>query len=309
MNLKKTIAAGLAGLALCTAPAAWAWTYNDGDVLLIFRANNKNNVEFDLGGISQFLGHPNGYTNVVTNWNVNVVTTNYALTNANVQFAVISATKSPSSEAWVSDSQPLTTNLDVNTPNFNSLYSIISAVGDEPTNDTIQTEVPPGTNYVVINPSGTTGRFSFDYITSDGGQTPSAIPLLGANGGVTAKVTGVTPTTVLFYEIDAHTAPEPASTLIGSFSLSASGALVFQAGPLLDAPTINTIAATNSISTLTFTTKPSVKYRLIYSPSLSNSRSNWTILPSPVAGTGAPGTLHDNSATDPARYYSVQSYP
>jgi hypothetical protein len=197
----------------------------------------------------------------------------------------------------------------VNTPNWNNLYSIISAVGNGPTNDNIQTEVPPGTNYAVINPGGTTGRYSFDYIASDGGLTPSAIPLLGANGGVTAKVTGVTPTTVLFYEIDPHSTPEPAASLIGSFTLSSSGTLVFQAGPWLDAPAITSIAAASSTATVTFTTKPSVKYRLLYSPLPSSSRTNWTSLPSPVAGTGVPGTLHDNSATAPARYYSVESYP
>jgi hypothetical protein len=309
MNLKKIILPCLGGLALLVAPVASAWTYTDGDVLLIFRAAGKNNVEFDLGNISQFLGFPNGYTNVVTNWDLNVVTSTYALTNGNVQFAVIAATKSPSSEAWVSDSQPLTAEFDVTTSKWNNLYSIISAVGNEPTNDDIQTEVPPGTNYVNINPGGTTGRFSFDYIASDGGATPGAIPLLGANGGVTASVTGVTPTSVLFYEVDAHGTPEPAATLIGSFTLSGNGTLVFQAGPLLDAPTITSIAASNSVAAVTFTTKPAVKYQLIYSTLLSNSLTNWTILPSPVAGTGTPGTLHDNSATDPARFYAVQSYP
>jgi hypothetical protein len=309
MNLKKIILPCLGGLALFAASAARAWTYTDGDVLLIFRASNKNNVEFDLGNISQFLGFPNGYTNVVTNWNLSVVTSNYALTNGNVQFAVIAATKSPSSEAWVSDTQPLTAEFDVTTSKWNNLYSVISAVGNGPTNDNIQTEVPPGTNYVNINPAGTTGRYSFDYTASDGGTTPSAIPLLGANGGVTASVTGVTPTSVLFYEVDAHSTPEPAATLVGSFTLSASGTLVFQAGPLLDAPTITSIAASNDVAAVTFTTKPAVKYQLIYSTLLSNSRTNWAVLPSPVAGTGAPGKLHDNSATNTARYYSVESYP
>jgi hypothetical protein len=309
MNLKKIILPCLGGLALFAAPAARAWTYTDGDVLLIFRASNKNNVEFDLGNISQFLGFPDGYTNVVTNWDLNVVTSTYALTNGNVQFAVIAATKSPSSEAWVSDSQPLTAEFDVTTSKWNGIYSIISAVGNEPTNDNIQAEVPPGTNYVDINPGGTTGRFSFDYIASNGGQAPGAIPLLGGNNGVTADVTGVTPTSVLFYEVDAHSAPEPAATLIGSFTLSGNGSLVFQAGPLLDAPTITSISASNSVAVVTFTTKPSVKYQLIYSPLVSNSLSNWTVLPGPVAGTGTLKALHDNSATDPARFYSVQSYP
>jgi hypothetical protein len=35
--------------------------YQDGDVLLIFRENGFDDVEFDLGNISQFLNQPNGY--------------------------------------------------------------------------------------------------------------------------------------------------------------------------------------------------------------------------------------------------------
>jgi hypothetical protein len=37
------------------APLARAWVYHDGDVLLIFRENGFDDIEFDLGNISQFL--------------------------------------------------------------------------------------------------------------------------------------------------------------------------------------------------------------------------------------------------------------
>src|SRR5438445_13884933 len=102
MNLKKTILPGVAGLALFAAPLANALTYSDGDVLLIFRSDGLHNVEFNLGKISQFLGNPDGYTNTVANWNSSVVTSNYSLTGAGAQFAILATTSSsdPNRTAW-----------------------------------------------------------------------------------------------------------------------------------------------------------------------------------------------------------------
>ena len=64
----------LVALALFTAPLARAWTYSDGDTLLIFRADNFNDVEFNIGNISQFTNLPSGNTITVPNWNLGLVT-------------------------------------------------------------------------------------------------------------------------------------------------------------------------------------------------------------------------------------------
>lgn len=261
MKLKKTLLAGLAGLALGAATSARAFTYTNGDVLLIFRADSQPNVEFNLGNISQFLGHPNGYTNVVTNWNLNVVTSNYPLNGAGVQFAVLAttATTNATPTAWVSDGQPLVSVLDVTSSGWqNGFYSPISATGLGAANDPA---APPGTNFDVLS-SSTHG--AFDYIASDNGNTPAEIPYLGGTAA-NFKVTGTTPTTVLFYAIQSSAiSPKPAATLIGNFSLSASGTLVFQAGPLLDATSITSVSAGGGKVPVTFNTKPAVKYRLLY---------------------------------------------
>jgi hypothetical protein len=307
MNLKRIILPCLGGLALLAAPAARAWTYNNGDLLLIFRETGHNNVEFDLGSVSNYLGYPNGYTNVVAGWNFNVVTTNYSLTNSAVQFALIASTSTTATNrtVWLSDSQPLFAVNDIGSASWGSGLAVpINTIGQGGQSDPA---APAGTNYDVL---ANTSPYAFDYITSINGSTPAAIPYLGGGSPITFEVTAATPNTVLFYAIQpSSVTPKPAATLIGSFTLFANGTLVFQAGPLLDTPTITSVAASNSISTLTFTTKAAVKYRLIYSPLLSNSRSNWTILPNPVAGTGTPGTAYDNSATVPQRFYAVQSYP
>ncbi len=307
MNLKKIILPGLAGLALLGVPSVRAWTYNAGDLLLVFRENLNNNVEFDLGSVSNYLGHSDGYTNLVSNWNINVVTSNYSLTGGSVQFALVASTSTTDTNrtAWISDSQPLTAVNDLTASAWTiGLETPIANIGLGGQN---APGAPAGTNFVVLAP---TSPYAFDYIVSANGNSPGAIPYLGGASGIYFEVTAATPNTVLFYAIQpSASATKPVATLVGSFTLFGNGALVFQAGPLLDSPTITSIAAGSDAAAVTFTTKAAVKYRLIYSTLLSNIRPTWTILPNPVAGDGTPSTLYDNSATDAQRFYSVQSYP
>ena len=63
--MKNILPTALAGLVLLATPSARAWPYQDGDALLIFRESGFNDVEFDLGNVSQFLNKPNGYTAAV----------------------------------------------------------------------------------------------------------------------------------------------------------------------------------------------------------------------------------------------------
>jgi hypothetical protein len=314
MNIKKLIAYSAIILALVTGTPARAFTYNDGDVLLIFRSPGYNNLEFNLGNIGQFLNLPNGSNVVVTNWNLSLVTNTYSLTGGNVQFAVIASSNSAvATESWVSDSLPLKAENDFNLPTWNTLYSKVNGIGTGAASDTLQSEAPSGTNYLDINPSGTTERYSFDYIASNNGQNPSLIPTLGGGVGQLVSVTGATPGTILFYQIIASSVtPKPAATLVGSFKLGADGSLTFTAGPLLDAAQINSIAVSGQSATVTFPAKPAVKYRLLYSTQANARLTNWTQVGSPIAGTGSaatPANLTDPNATDPARFYSIQSYP
>src|SRR5260370_10866723 len=50
-----------------------AFTYNDTDLLLVFRKANFNDVECNLGSVSNFLGHATGTTMAVTNWDLGLV--------------------------------------------------------------------------------------------------------------------------------------------------------------------------------------------------------------------------------------------
>ena len=306
MKIKRLLQPGIAALLLSAVPHTGAFTYTDGDVLLVFRSTGLHNVVFDLGNVSQFLGHPNGYTNLVANWNPAVVTSNYPFAGGGTQFAVLATTSSsdPNPTAWVSDAQPLVSVADV-VPSVwqNGLYSPISATGTGAAGDA---GAPAGTNYDVISP---TTHGAFDYITSDNGTIPAAIPYLGGTA-VNFKTVGSTPTTVLFYAVQPSLlTPKPAGSLIGSFTLGGDGSLVFQAGPLLDSTTITSVSAGGGSVPVTFNTRAAVKYQLFYSTSPQSSLSSWAALPATIAGTGSPLTLIDTSATNSARFYNVESYP
>jgi hypothetical protein len=45
-------------------------------VLLVFRQGSQN-VEFDLGSVTNFLGKTNGYTTTVTGWDLSLVTSTF----------------------------------------------------------------------------------------------------------------------------------------------------------------------------------------------------------------------------------------
>ena len=74
--MKRFILATLAALALLGTPSAKAWNYNSGDVLLVFR-NGSQDVEYDLGSVTNLLGHTNGYTTIITGWDPTLVTSTF----------------------------------------------------------------------------------------------------------------------------------------------------------------------------------------------------------------------------------------
>ncbi len=92
--MKKIHLTAIAAAVLLAAPLARAWTYTDGNTLLIFRATGFNTVEFNLGDISQFTNVPAGTTIPVTGWSSSLVTGTFGndLTGVSV---IVLATKSP----------------------------------------------------------------------------------------------------------------------------------------------------------------------------------------------------------------------
>ena len=107
--MKHILPLTLVGLALLgTPPARGGTTYQDGDVLLIFRQTGLNDVEYDLGNISQFTNHPNGYAAAVTGWDPTVATGVFGsdLTGVSVIVASTTSLTNANRTSWLSSGNP-----------------------------------------------------------------------------------------------------------------------------------------------------------------------------------------------------------
>jgi hypothetical protein len=296
--------AGLASLAALATPSARAWTYQDSDVLLIFRGNSpQDDVEFDIGNVSQFLNHPNGYTTAVTGWDPSlVVSTLGQVSNASV---VLTATTS--SSAWLSSSPSVASVSDVTASTFlGDLYDIIDAIGTRPTSYDEAAE----TNAYVIQESGgispNSSLGSYDYIVSSGGVNEANIAQFGGN--VPFDVQGVAATTLGFWQIQPTNAiPKPSATYVGTFVININGSLTFTAGPL--GPTIAGITRSGSVSTVSFGTLSIGNYSLVHTNALGAPISTWQVVSGPVAGTGGTRSLNHTNSTDKAGFYGVVRSP
>src|SRR5262245_26024894 len=110
MKTKPTIHVSRLLLALGAAAAIQttsAFTYNDSDLILVFRKEGFNDVEFNLGTVSNYLGKANGTRMTISNFDINLVRSNYNNSLANVKLLLISATSAtdPSRRIWSTSSQ------------------------------------------------------------------------------------------------------------------------------------------------------------------------------------------------------------
>src|SRR5437762_6409528 len=93
-TIAKTIAIAL--LASSTG-LLQAFVYSDSNLLLVFRrdssgATSFNDVEFNLGSITNFLSVANGTTITVSNWDLNLVKAQYNNSLSSVKFILLSST-------------------------------------------------------------------------------------------------------------------------------------------------------------------------------------------------------------------------
>jgi hypothetical protein len=135
---------------------------------------------------------------------------------------------------------------------------------------------------------------------------PSGFPANTTSG---TFATANTSTISDLFEFD-PVGPSHKAVYVGYFTFKSDGTLYFRlpssATPL--PTTITSITKNSGTVSVNFNTVSGTNYRLLYTTNVTLSRSSWTIIPGSVAGTGATGTLSDTSATDAARFYTVQSY-
>jgi hypothetical protein len=301
---------GLVWLAAMATPVAQAWTYQDGDALLIFRGPVSDDVEFDLGSINQFLGHSAGYHTQVTDWSTTEVANTFgSVSGVSVAVVAVTSPSSVSPAAWLSSAYNVASVSDVSLSTWHSdLYSFIDAVGADPTNYSL---TPASANSYVIasfgdTKAGQSSIASYDYIVSDGGQDEGKISDFGGN--VPFDVEGIAPATFGLWQIGTSSSnPKPAATYIGTFDLDANNNLYFYVGSLQP----NIIQETDNAGseTIKFTTLANGSYSVVYSPDPSVPESEWIPIAGPVNGNNGSQSLSFSSPGDPADYYAVVRSP
>ena len=169
--MKNIFSKTLTALVLLAAASSRAWTYADGDVLLIFR-DGIHDVEFDLGNIAQFTGHTNGYTTTVTNWSPSLVTgafgADWTTNGANVTVLLVAAT---TTNAWISGIKPNTTAYDPGTAGLAVHFMVRStSVGAcAQANYAVPTNSVAAILVISVVGSGNAAKYkyaSYDYIVS-----------------------------------------------------------------------------------------------------------------------------------------------
>ena len=294
----------LAALALATGLTHTlnAFTYTNTDLLLVFCKDTFNDVEFNLGPVSNFLGRANGTVVTVTNWSLPTVRAAYNNSLANVKFLLAAVTSSDDTlrRAWLTDASAGDTPTDQSGSRLGQIYTKISLIGANAAAATL-------TNSSLVYITNANESTSFSYIASGGGQLDAST----LSGASPFPIESENPATNRFVELRASSInPKPPATIAGTFSLTSAGVLTFVAGPPVTPLTqshIQGITRAGNQNSVTFTTVSGANYRLRYGTDLNANGAAWTVLPASVAGDGSNKTLADNTA-DPRRLYVVEAY-
>ena len=286
--MKKIFQITHAGLALLAAPPARGGaTYQDGDVLLIFRQTGLNDVEYDIGNISQFTNLPTGTAKAVTGWDPAAATGVFGsdLTGVSLIVAASTGLTNAQQTAWLSSGDPAAVISDVTPSTWRgNLWSIISSVGNLP-----GIYLPTLSFPYSLSPGNVA---SYDHIVSSGGLNTFNIPQLGGNSSFTVEQ--VIPGLFGFWAIQPHSNPQPSATQLGNFYIDASGNLTFIVGPT--EPVITGVTRVGNVNTVTFTTLAIGSYSLAYSPTLESPISTWSVVSGPVSGNGSNQSLSHTTA-------------
>ena len=288
---------------MAVAPLAQALTYHDEDVLLIFRKPGYDNVLFNIGNVSQFLDKPAGYSAVISNFDLNLVTSNFGpeLDDVRVILAATTSTFSNNRRAWLSSAEPNTAVSDRTASQWQSqLYSKINAIGDKPQSYTQTSSVP----FYVVSPSHIS---SYDYIVSNAHVSDNELPKFGGSAGFTVEQ--AIPASLVFWEIKPSAAiPKPASVALGTFTFGTNGVLSFNVSGATP-PTIVGTSRVNGNQLISFTTTQGGTYRLRGSSSLETAAGTWPIVSDSVSGNGAVRTLEATNGTGAIGFFSVERSP
>ena len=295
--MKRIILTSLAALTLLATPQVRAWTYSDGDLLLVFRASGHKDIEFDLGSVAPLLGKTNGYTTTITGWDTSLVTTEFGTDLTGVKVVLLGTGGSTN---WLSSAEPNTTAYNVSSQEADILHGAISAIGTRPLNPI---KIPvAGDNAYAIDPGGQYAASSYDYIVKGAGSA-SGIPKFGGRSPFTVEQ--AIPGFLDFWQVESTINPNsPPDKLIGTFYITSDGVLSFIAGPR--AAVVTTVTRTGNVSAVQFTTTVGNQYALSFTNALGGPVSTWPVDGGVVIGNGKLNTINRTNA-DSAEFYRVNT--
>jgi hypothetical protein len=154
---------------------------------------------------------------------------------------------------------------------------------------------------VAIIPSASTS--SYTSLAGGFSGAPSGFPANTTSGTFSTDGKGAVSD---LFEFD-PVGPTHKAVYVGYFTFNLDGTLYFSL-PTPPVTAITSVTKNAGTVSVNFNTVSGTNYRLLYTTNIKLNRSSWTIIPGSVSGTGATGTLTDTSATDAARFYTVQSY-
>lgn len=207
-------------VSLMAALNAPAFTYTTTDLLLVLRKDGLNDVVFNLGNASNYLGLANGTTFAVTNWNANAAKTNYANSFSGVKWILMASTApgllTTQRRTWLSCADGAVNVTDIAGASQGFQSAKIRVVGDTGVKDLSNT-----TNVFVIS---STAEGSYTYACSSAGAD------LATLGGTAAfQVEQDIPGTNRFFELKINNTYPPA-TQPGVFTMTSLGVLTFTSG-------------------------------------------------------------------------------
>jgi hypothetical protein len=308
--MKKIILSILVLLALLATPLARAWSYSDGDLLLVFRESGHNDIEYDLGSVSNLLGHANGYTTTITGWDPSLITTEFGpdLTGVKVVLAATTSSTSANPTAWISSADPNANAYNVSAAAWTAnLHGTINSLGNRPITPfkVPAAEATPANAYSIGPFDPQYGGASYDYIVS-GGNFNSVATWAGKAPFSTVPAEQTVPGSFDFWAIQPTSIypNSPPDTLIGTLTITTNGVLTFVAGPR--ASTITGVSRSGNISTVQFTTTVGNSYSVVYTNTLGGATATWPVDGTTLIGDGKIDTINRTSS-DNAEFYRVSA--
>lgn len=307
--MKKIILSALALLALLATPPARAWSYSDGDLLLVFRASGHNDIEYDLGSVSNLLGHANGYTTSITGWNSSLITTEFGtgLPNVKVILAATTSSTNATPTAWISSADPNAYAYQVAGGAWTgNLHGTINSIGIRPENPfDVPAAATTPTNAYIIGPfDPQLGGASYDYIVS-GGNFRSIPTWAGTAPFSTVPVEQAVPGSFDFWAVQPTNTANIPDKLIGTFTITTNGVLTFVAGPRT--PSIAGVSRSGNVSSIQFSTTVGNTYSVAYTNQLGAATANWPVDATTLIGDGKTDTLNHTNSGGAVEFYRVSA--